>query len=457
MVIDKRFVSAMCYFLALLAFAVLASLSNADDTCRNIYIVVPPGNDGGVFYRTETSDLPNGGHSRQGYLSRGNLAKLIFQNNKKVEKFIRDKPKEDKTRHVKFVSADGSHGFIREEYIKPIKEAFPNRTNELNCSKEDLIAIPIHPLDPVSLVTINKTETLRQVHSFSRSNNDIVISSGESIELEYKKDEKMFQGEFYKAFFMQDQVDAFRRRDVLLPESEEGLTFQFLPINPELFKPVQVDTNSSLIELAKSFFKKILLEGNLDELARALGKSCRQEITFEGKVSVETPSILPAAVELGGQVKITFQKDRRYSLERYEGCESIKTIEIAKRILCKPDTDTDWYTDHLTVGGLPDNQVFQIFQDDLITRFPELFTKPDVTGFTGPKHEAMVGLKLAKVIGTPGQPKSEQRTDYFSAFARLGMYLEEKYLGQLDLNPADKARLKSLLIRLIIYADAPSR
>lgn len=221
----------------------MSVLAWADEQCSDVYTVEPKNkNYGGTIYRSS-----RGEHPVNGYLSRGSLLKFIKENDEIIMKEIENQEGES-VWHSKFVGADGSFGYVRTTETKPLKEKFEERASEVNCKNPDeLLAIPANYNDDVILYKFPKKELTKpkRINSFSRTWFFPVIFSGKIKKIKYKDDEgEIISKNYYHAYFFQDEGDKYRKRNILLDKHMETIRYHFIPINPQVFLPINRDVDT---------------------------------------------------------------------------------------------------------------------------------------------------------------------------------------------------------------------
>jgi hypothetical protein len=412
------------------------------ESCGQLYIVNPPKSDGGTFYRNKTDD--GIASVRKGYLPRGMVVKLVKQNGDVVEEFMKDEEAEEEFKYKRFVATDGSSGFIRSTFVKPLNELYPNQSKHVDCSSEFLLVLPISPTKEVFLYSRPKSpqEGIRKVHRFSRSESDLVVSRGEEQKIVYTKDGEQTRQAFFDAIFVQDQVDAWRPRSVIIPAAGIGKLYELIPLKTEDLTPVRHNQKTGLEAKIKAFAQRFKLKKNVEDLLGVFKKSCANEVVIEGELGVGTPSWFGTSASLSGKVIWKFPAGERYDLNRYENVLEQSTVEVDRLIHCQKDTHRDWYISRIHVSSpQAEFKSISIAQKPLLQKVNQYFTTPDANLVSSTERLAMLALR----------PKNELPSEeFFSAFTALGNYLEQAYLKNQTLSRDDKARLKSLLIRLVV-------
>jgi hypothetical protein len=416
--------------------------SASAEGCEQFHIVNPPKQDGGTFYRAKTGD---GDESvRKGYLRRGMIIRLIKKDGDVVEEFMKDQEVDKEFKYVKFIAPDGSTGFIRSSFVAPLNKIYPNQSKHIECTPEFFLVLPINPTKEVSLNNRPKSlqEALRKVHRFSRSEGDLVVSRGEKEKIIYREGGEETRQEFIDAIFVQDQVDAWRPRSVIIPASGEGKLFELIPLGPMSFTPVLQNDEKALMDKVKSFVKRLNLKEQMEnDILRVFNKSCAEDVTIEGELGVGTPSWFGIKASISGKIVRKFPAQRRYDLNRYDNVVKDGVVEIDRVIRCQDETNKDWYISWIYVtSSNTDMEPITIAQEALPERVTQYFTTPDANLVSKRGRLALLAL-----LSRDRLPSS----DYFSAFAVLGDYLEQTYLKDLNLDRFAKMRLKSLLIRIL--------
>lgn len=420
------------FFLTILTCIGLTGHLQADDSCKEIFSVEPQNkNLGGTFYLSD-----EGSHEISGYLLRGSLLKLEKMSGAAITKDI-DNQSGDIVTHYKFIGADGSHGFIRQSDVQQLNIKFEDRASNVSCKNPDeFLVIPANFKNEVMLFRYPRQELKKppRVNTFSRTHFFPVITSGEIKKIKFEKDNgQIVTKKYYSAVFFQDGGDHYKKRSVLLDEYDETRTYYLIPLDPETYRPI-INDEGSFADRALRYIRRILDRGNQDELVNILGKQCNQELSFVGSFKAESPSILPISVGVTAEVTITIPQGERFSLEKFSGFKAIDTLWIGKKLIC--DNNEPWYADLITVEGLGRGIGFRIKQNDIISVDKNLFASTQASGLIGKERKSMIALK-----------NPDRRLE---SFAKLGKFLDTLYFRKANLHPADKLRLKSLLLREIV-------
>ncbi len=425
-------------------------LFHGDDTfaqsCDDIYVVKPPNNEGGTFFLSLERDPKTNRFPRGGYIQTMTPIKVVRKDGRLAEKWISEKRRGRQYLYVEFVGSDGSYGYIKRTSITPLVSLFKSKNQSLDCNSPDKLVIPISPIEDVTLFNRPEDRSVVPVGigGFSRSFPDIVFTDEKH---DYWASEDPTQRiPFYQVRFSQEREDGtFREREALIRVERENKTYRFFPINPEVYQPVRILADVNLIDKLRRFFSRFFTDIDENQLARGLGKSCDEEFSMEvrGEVGAEAPLDF---VRIGGGVEvktvIRYPIGFRYCLDSYQGFVSGGKSDVLKTVRCEESSTTDWYTDRLTVTGIGEKEeIFEIFQHQLEERLEAYFEKPDTTGISGIKREKMVALR---------EIEEGSGRDYFTAFSKLGGYLDENFFDDIELGTLEKQQFKSLIMRLIV-------
>ena len=209
------------------------------------------------------------------------------------------------------------------------------------------------------------------------------------------------------------------------------------------FTPVLLNDEKGLVDKVKSFAKRLNLNEQMEnDILKVFNMSCAEDVTIEGELGVGTPSWFGIKASISGKIVRKFPAKRRYDLNRYDNIVKDGVVEIDRVIRCQDETNKDWYISWIYVtSSNTDFEPITIAQEALPEKVKQYFTTPDANLVSKKGRLALLAL-----LSRGNLPSS----DYFSAFAVLGDYLEQTYLKDLNLNRFAKMRLKSLLIRILV-------
>ena len=426
-------------------FFLLSTYNAIASSCDDVYIVYPPNNEGGTFYLSLEADPETHRFPRAGYIQAMTLIKLVRKNGKLDEEWLSEKKYGVKYLYREFVGSDGSYGYIKDNSIKSLTTIVEEKNQFLDCRSKQKLVVPIHPIHDV--IVYNEPDknfvTPSQIHSFSRSNPDVVFTN-EELDYWYNEDHSQ-KIPYFKVRFSQKKPNGkFEEQSALVKAADENKIYRFFPVNPSEYIPFSPVTNENFISKIRRFFERSFTDYNPDEFARMLKKSCMQEYTLQAKLkvgaSLELPYV-PIGVDIDGSIiiRIMFPRGYRYTVDCYQGLSSGTKNEVLKTICCEQNSEADWYIYRLTVNGIGKNKKeFNAFQHQLETRLGTYFEKPDTTGRYDIKREYMLVLK------------TETGLDYFTAFSKLSEYLDQVFFDEVDLSTTEREQFKSLIMRLIV-------
>lgn len=436
------------FVLIVLCYNIQTSYAQTWEDYRDIYIVKPPKSEGGTFYlkKIETYNNENKRFEREGYIPTMTLIKMIRDEKGKLKREWVTEESGSKNLYCEFTGSDGSHGYIKWNSIISLRDLFKSKGQSPPKADWNLI-VPISPTNDVEIYTLPLNKNLlpnKVVYKFSRTNPDIVLTHGETVD--YCDEEKGIEISYYKLKFFKNSKNG---NDGLIEVGKEGSIYRIFPISPDSYKEItMIHGDQGVIGMIKHFIKAFSNKSDaIDKLRAVSHKSCNMEIDIEAelKASANLPFIFSSIGGTGSlKGKIIFPKGFRYTFDRYQGFipdnnGNQNEVEVMKEIRCEDRSDTDYYTDRLTVLGIGSRKsTFQVFQHQLKANFSQYFKDPDTTGDPETKQEKMVALRYQK--------------DYFRVFADLDNYLDRKYFSKdnLHLGPVKKQQYENFIIRLIV-------
>lgn len=433
---------ASCIGLCFIVWLSDVRAENFDD----IFVVQPPGNEGGTFYLRLEKDERTGRHPRAGYLPAMTLVKVIRANGRVKEMMLCEERHGRECLYFEFVGSDGSYGHIKRSSITPLMSFVRSKQLVPAWSSRSKLVIPISATEEVVLFSKprEKSETPQRIASFSRSALDMVLTD-EAMEY-WENEDHSERVPYYIVRFSHKYVDgSMKMKDALIEAERENKAYRLFPLDPKSYKSVEVVTDHDPIARMKMFFSRFFSAYSTDEIARGLGKDCNAKLSLSVKLKAGVGGKFKIAdLSLAGEGTYLWEwkQGYRYTLETYRGFESGQESEVFKTIRCEEDSSTDWYAHRFVVTNIGDkDEPFETFQHRIEGTLGRYFEKPDTTGVAGTRREHMVALKRAE----DGSPKN-----FFEAFAALDRYLENAFFKDVEISAVEKLQFKNLIIRLIV-------
>ena len=414
---------------------VFCSLNANAATCDNLYIVVPPKNngisDGGVFYLYE--DLGAGNKFQtKGYLPVGTLVwnqpnPIDLSNN--WGRNIDDDATEDDW-HLYFISEFGEFGYIRETFLKKIVNYVTEEGLEFDCSKDFGVVVPFSAKDDVIIYKLNKNHPPSLMTSFSRSAPLVVTTK-----------RGQYTNNFLNVKFFQKLNNGQKRLVTgYLDQEDEGKTYRLAWVQ-EPSEPITADyvfSRETIIPFGEFFIrychKEILSYGGF-ELLNYLIKTIFGAPP-SSDVSVSNPF---------NYIRKLVQKINNMSHDSVYLYRMINCAEVVNH-----------YVDHflsllylsIEVDGqrraiqYPDSNKF----NQKLQYIPENFQRIKVPSG---RNEFNKDIPLVGMIAF----KSDEK-DYFSRYKQIYDDISEKVDSYLFLEEPSRSRLIYFLVNTIIYANS---
>ena len=436
------------FVLMVICYNIPTAYAQSWEDYRDIYIVKPPEPEGGTFYvkKIETNNNENKRFEPEGYLPTMTLIKVVRDEKGNLKREWITEESGSKYLYYEFTGSDGSHGYVKGNSIISLRNLFQGKGQSPPKADWKLI-VPISPTNDVEIYNPPQNKYIlpnKVVYKFSRSKPDIVLTHEETVD--YFDEGKGIEITCYKLRFFRNSK---KGDDGLIEVGKEGSNYRIFPISPGSYKEITIiHEGQGIIGMVKRFIKAFSNKGDaIDKLKSVSNKTCNIEIEIdvELKASANIPFLFSPIGGTGSlKGKIIFPKGFRYAFDRYHGFisdsnDTQKEVEVMKEIRCEEGSNTDYYTNKLTVLGIGTHKsTFQVFQHQLKDNFSQYFKNPDTTGNPDIKQEKMVALK--------------PRKDYFRVFADLDNYLDRKFFNKekLDLGPVKKQQYKNFIIRLVV-------
>ncbi len=159
-------------------------------SCENVFVVLPPGQDGGTFYLSEST------YKREGYLPKGTLLSIDrkYRRGEQCGGFKYARCTTDhgsKVPYLKFTASNGYHGWVRQSEAKRIKQWFQDYNGQIQCDGSMSIVVPRSAIGKgVPIFRLDVTPNGKQ----ARSENPITyISRTSSLPVTISKDAQPLQ------------------------------------------------------------------------------------------------------------------------------------------------------------------------------------------------------------------------------------------------------------------------
>ncbi len=434
----------MNFLAAAFALALSVAIQTHAADCDEIFVVIPPRENGGTFFLEAELDPLTGSRRRLGYLGRGRLVRLALDGGSKkdLEQMVKE-PSGDRRPYIPFVGAYGSAGLIKSNSIEPVSAHLGAGAK---CEDDSFLVVPINPYKEVELLQSPSARGDSPVlmSKFSRSVIEIVVSGRGIRTLTFDDGDGPVEREYYEVVsYGSKGQPSSPPRPGLLDRKLEGSRFLLAPLSPSAYQAIEpAEERNALAKFVSWLAEKITdpdARANVaEELITALGKSCRQSVKVHGEIGLEAPPFSGLKGILAVKTSFKYPAGSRYTLDRYVGLKDEEKLTVMKQIRCVKDGPDDSHAWRVHVTGLKENVGLLVHQSSVLSNLPKVFVVPEISGVAR-SREYMVALK------------ANEGTDAFTAYFELGLFLEKNYFGVLaGLDPIVKERGKSLLLQLLV-------
>lgn len=424
--------------------------AHCEDFCESLYIVTPPGNNGGTIYLSEEEHAYRETlyHPRAGYLPVGTF---LFLDNPRIAVGIRNSDRSSVAPYYRFTAITGATGFVSANSVSSFKKLLSRPENIVSCSEVDSIIVPMDPGDDVTVYTqALDTDTPlgdRQTRTFSRSQfAPFFIVKGDKRVVDVGLDKQPA----YQVTYFELQSNKWITRKGFLPRDKEdspGISGTYsvaeVPKDMSFFTPCTKKSQTWLNDIwnrAQYLFsvkKDSKDSNNLINIFRGIiGKKCGTKFEERFSASLATPKLgLFFSSEIEGEYSISIDSNILYrDLYYVTGCNS-HTIFIAETLECYDTFPSRVRRMQIVIRDEP--HIHRIIDSDEVLELGKgVFFTP--VPRPGHREDAMFVIAYNKT-----------ERDYFTAFRELNRHLDSVIFGDDEVSYSERQQILGLLTSLM--------